>query len=269
MATACSVSPSLCAHDGHETAHGGQQEGRTARHLYSTTESDPESSGWGCPSLAADIAWRPLQRRATSDGLVGFWEDENGPARGVPLTSDCVRIWGGWQPGPTWRRVPAARREAGVGREREWAEKGNSVVGRCRWIWPKALIPFFPFLFHFPISALNSNLQIFILGFRLLLKFSTNKQNIQHELQVFILFYLFIYLLSYKSKWFWICSTHIVILRQIISIVWLLIKICSNLNTYKLQQWIIYRRNFYLLNLYYEKIKNILTQNLWIFLHNS
>jgi hypothetical protein len=35
----------------------------------------------------------------------------------VPLTSDCVRIWAGWQPGPTWRRVPATRREAGVGRK--------------------------------------------------------------------------------------------------------------------------------------------------------
>jgi hypothetical protein len=64
-------------------------------------------------------------------------------------------------------------------------------------------------------------------------------------------FILFIYLLSYKSKCFWICSTHIVILRQIVSIVWLLIKRCYDISTYKFQQRIIYIRMF-LLNLYYK-----------------
>jgi hypothetical protein len=36
---------------------------------------------------------------------------------------------------------------------------------------------------------------------------------------VFLLFYLFIYLLSYISKCFWICSSYIIILRIIVSIV--------------------------------------------------
>ena len=50
---------------------------------------------------------------------------------------------------------------------------------------------------------------------------------------------LFIYLLSYLSKYFWICSTHTIILRQIVSIIRLLIKRCSDINTYKFQQKII------------------------------
>jgi hypothetical protein len=42
------------------------------------------------------------------------------------------------------------------GREREWAEKGNSVVGRCRWIWSKALLLF---LFSFSFSNFSFKFQ--------------------------------------------------------------------------------------------------------------
>jgi hypothetical protein len=65
----------------------------------------------------------------------------------------------GWPVGPPCRSDTARleKKRAGVG-WLVWAEKGNSVVGRFRWIGPKTLIPFFiPFSFsHFRFKFQSS-----------------------------------------------------------------------------------------------------------------
>jgi hypothetical protein len=111
--------------------------------------------------------------------------------------------------------------------------KGNSAQGASSGIFLFFSIPvFFLFLFFCILKLSNSK---FNSGFIFNIQ---NKENNKKPTcyVVFLLFiYLFIYLLSYIRKYFWICSTHIIILRQIVSVLWLLIKRCFDINTYKFQ----------------------------------
>jgi hypothetical protein len=111
--------------------------------------------------------------------------------------------------------------------------KGNSAHGASSGIFLFFSIPVFLFL-------ISIFLYFETFKFKFNSSFIFNIQNKEHNQKptcdvVFILFYLFIYLLSYISKYFWICSTHIIISRQILSILWLLIKRGSNINSYKFQ----------------------------------
>jgi hypothetical protein len=117
---------------------------------------------------------------------------------------------------------------------------GRLVVGpQGKGIRPREPVLAFSFSFLF-LFFFSYFYFLYFETFKFNSSFIFNIQNKEHNQKptcdvVFILFYLFIYLLSYISKYFWICSTHIIISRQILSILWLLIKRGSNINSYKFQ----------------------------------
>jgi hypothetical protein len=85
--------------------------------------------------------------------------------------------------------------EASLGREREFGSGPVQVN-----LTQDTDSPFFySFLLFSHFSFKFQSSIFFILGFTLLIKFTTNKQNIKHELQVFILFY-FIHLFIILQK---------------------------------------------------------------------
>jgi hypothetical protein len=94
---------------------------------------------------------------------------------------------------------------------------GRLVVGpQGKGIRPREPVVafFFSFLFLFFFSYFYF-LYFETFKFKFNSGFIFNIQNKEHNQKptydvVFILFYLFIYLLSYISKYFWICSTHII-----------------------------------------------------------